>query len=77
MTRCKDREHRYALCVKSDDPDLLTPRKVYEVLQDPSAEKSDFVRVIDNGGEDYLYPATCFVFVSFPVEVEKILEKVS
>jgi len=30
----------------------LTPRKIYEVLSDPSAEKSDFIRVVDDEGED-------------------------
>ncbi len=67
---------RFATCVKTDDPDLLTPRKIYEVLPDPSAEKSDFIRVIDNEGEDYLYPASCFIFVNFPNEVEKVLQRV-
>jgi len=56
MNRAK-RERKFAICIKSDDPDLLTPRKIYEVLPDASAQKSDFIRVIDNEGEDYLYPA--------------------
>ncbi len=77
MGRHKNHEHRYAVCIKSDDSDLLTPRKIYEVLSDPSAEKSDFIRVVDDEGEDYLYPASYFVFVSFPAEVEKILQHVS
>ena len=63
--------------IKTDDPDLLTPRKIYEVIPDTSAEKSDFIRVIDNEGEDYLYPASCFVFVRLPNEVEKVLQHVS
>lgn len=77
MSARQKREHRYAICVKSDDPDLLTPRKIYEVLPDRSAERSNYVRVIDNEGEDYLYPASCFVFVRFPDAVEKILEHFS
>ena len=76
MSRGK-RERKFAICIKSDDPDLLTPRKIYEVLPDASAEKSDFVRVINNEGEDYLYPASCFLFVNFTNEVEKALERVS
>ncbi len=75
MSRPK-RGRRFAICVKTDDPDLLTPRKIYEVLPDPSAEKSDFIRVIDNEGEDYLYPASCFIFVNFPNEVERVLQRV-
>jgi len=76
MTRQK-KERRYAICIKSDDPDLLTPRKIYEVLPDVSAEKSKYVRVIDNEGEDYLYPASCFAFVTFPEAVEKLLHHAS
>ena len=76
MSRSK-RERRFAICIKTDDPDLLTPRKIYEVLPDASAEKSDFIRVIDNEGEDYLYPASCFIFVNLPNEVEKVLQRVS
>ena len=76
MSRQK-REPRLAICIKSDDPDLLTPRKIYEVLPDASAEKSNFIRVVDNEGEDYLYPASNFIFVSLPQEVEKALQHVS
>lgn len=76
MSKAK-RERRFAICIKSDDQDLLTTRKIYEVLPDASAEKSDFIRVIDNEGEDYLYPASCFLFVNFTNEVEKVLERVS
>ena len=35
----RKKERRYAICVKNDDPDLLTPRKIYEVIPDASAEK--------------------------------------
>jgi hypothetical protein len=76
MSRPK-RERQFAICIKTNDPDLLTPRKIYEVLPDASAEKSNFVRVIDNEGEDYLYPASCFIFVSLPLEVKKVLQRVS
>lgn len=73
MAPLQKRERRYAICIKSDDPDLLTPRKIYEVLPDASAEKSNYIRVIDDEGEDYLYPVSCFAFVTLPDEVEKLL----
>jgi hypothetical protein len=76
MARRQKRERRYAICIKSDDPDLLTTRKIYEVLPDASAGKSNYIRVIDNEGEDYLYPASCFAFVTLPEEVEKLLQHV-
>jgi hypothetical protein len=68
---------RFAICINTDDPDLLTPRSVYEVLPDESAAKSKYVRVVDNEGEDYLYPANYFVFVEFPQVVERKLRRVS
>jgi hypothetical protein len=64
---------RFAICVDTDDPDLLTPRMVYQVLPDESAAESDYLRVIDNEGEDYLYPARYFVLVSFPRQVKQVL----
>src|SRR5438477_12377936 len=76
MSRGK-RERKFAICIKSDDPDLLTPRKIYEVLPDASAERSDFVRVVDNEREDYLYPASCFIFANLPLKVKKVLQHVS
>jgi hypothetical protein len=46
--------------------DDLQVRRLYQVLPDPSAARSHFVRVIDDSGEDYLYPASCFVAVDLP-----------
>ena len=71
-TRAKPKR-QFAICIRTDDPDLLTPRRIYEVLPDESAAKSRYVRVIDNEDEDYLYPASYFVFVDFPPEVEQAL----
>jgi|SRR5215216_1635191 len=68
---------RFAICIDTDDPDLLTPRSVYEVLPDESAAKSKYVRVVDNEGEDYLYPVDYFVFVEFPQTVQRMLRRVS
>jgi hypothetical protein len=66
-----------AVCLRSDDPDLLTPRRIYEVLPDESAAESHYLRIIDNEGEDYLYPADYFVFVDFPPAVEQALLEAS
>jgi hypothetical protein len=56
----KNQEPKFAVCISSDDPDLLTPRRIYQVLTDESAAKSNYIRVVDNEGEDYLYPADYF-----------------
>lgn len=52
---------------------MLTPRRIYEVLPDESAAKSNYLRVIDDEGEDYLYPADNFVLVEFAPNVEHAL----
>ena len=72
MAKHRNQTPRFAICVQTDG-DLLTPRMIYEVLPDESTAKSKYVRVIDNEGEDYLYPADYFVFVDFPREVARAL----
>jgi hypothetical protein len=57
----------YLLCVKNDGyPASLEVRKVYRALPDPVAASRGFVRVVDESGEDYLYPSECFVAVDLP-----------
>lgn len=52
---------RHAVCVdNSDYPSSLERKKIYEVLSDPDAEAHGQVRVIDESGEDYLFPAAYF-----------------
>lgn len=63
----KSQRRRFVVCVKADAGIDLELRKVYEVLPDESAARDDFVRVIDESGEDYLYPASYFV----PVDVSE------
>ena len=72
----KNREIKYAVCIIDSEPDLVF-RKVYEVLLDKSAAKNDYVRIIDESGEDYLYPSTYFVFIELPQEAERALSRAS
>ncbi len=65
---------RFAICLNNAGyPDDLKVRTVYQVLPDESAARSDYIRVIDESGEDYLYPAEYFVFVEVPSEAAKTL----
>lgn len=58
------------ICVRNDDyPASLEVRKVYRVLPDTTAAQHDFMRVIDESGEDYLYPADYFIRVELPQSV--------
>jgi hypothetical protein len=63
---------RFAICIQNaGHPDDLHLRTVYQVLPDESAARSNYIRVIDETGEDYLYPAEYFVFVEVPSEAAK------
>src|SRR5437879_8646869 len=53
---------RFAVCIKGTGFDLIAQR-VYRVLEDRKAERHGWIRVVDESGEDYLYPASCFIFV--------------
>ncbi|MCZ7668491.1 MAG: hypothetical protein M5U34_15505 [Chloroflexi bacterium] len=64
---------QFAICIQTHDPDLSTPRMVYRVLPDESAQRSNYLRIIDNEGEDYLYPIDYFVVVELPHTVSNQL----
>jgi len=58
---------QFLLCVSNESyPASLEVRKVYQALPDSIAASRGFVRVIDESGEDHLYPSDCFVAVELP-----------
>ena len=73
MAKHQNSTLKFAICIHTDDSDLLTPRMIYQVLPGDSAAKSNYLRVIDNEGEDYLYPADYFIFIDLPREAERAL----
>jgi hypothetical protein len=75
MSKQRNSALKFAVCIQSDDADLLTPRMIYQILPDENAAKSDYVRVVDNEGEDYLYPAKYFMFLDLPQEIERALSR--
>ncbi|MEK6301525.1 MAG: hypothetical protein AABO41_12455 [Acidobacteriota bacterium] len=70
MKAGKKNDIKFAVCINDSEPDLEL-RKVYKVLPDEAAAKDQYLRIIDESGEDYLYPASFFVFV----EVRKTAER--
>ena len=64
-------ETRFVLCIRNEDCEDLEPRKIYQVLPDESAAGEGYVRVIDESGEDYLYPQDYF----FPIELPQAAEE--
>lgn len=53
----------FVVCLRNDEADDLVLRKLYPVVADQDAESRGFLRVIDESGEDYLYPAKFFAHV--------------
>jgi hypothetical protein len=64
----------FAVCVKNKDyAASLELRKIYKVIPDDLAAKHQQIRVVDESGEDYLYPVDYFVSIELPQAVEKAL----
>jgi len=66
---------RFLLCVRSPGCDDLEPRKVYERLPDGRGLSEGYVRVVDESGEDYLYPETYFVEVELPRQAARAITR--
>jgi len=65
-------EKRFAICLKNKGYEVsLEPRKIYRVLPDADAAKHRQLRVIDESGEDYLYPESYFAAIELPKPVRK------
>ena len=67
----------FALYVEDGGMEDLEVRKIYQVLPDPEANREGYVRVIDESGEDYLYPSNLFVSVNLPAAVVRRLKRPS
>ena len=64
---------QFVVCVKNEGyPASLELRKIYQVMADVRAAEHQMIRVIDESGEDYLYPADYFVPIKLPQAVEKV-----
>jgi hypothetical protein len=72
MAHSVDTAHHFVVCLRNEDyPASLEPRKIYECLPDPDAEKHGQLRIVDESGEDYLYPKTYFVSIELPEAAEE------
>lgn len=64
-------KRNFAICVENSEyPASLEKRKIYEILADESASELGQIRIIDESGEDYLYPSSCFVDIHLTKAVE-------
>jgi hypothetical protein len=63
--------NKYAICVNNEGVEVsLDVFRVYRMLPDAQAKLARMVRIVDNEGEDYLYPSDYFVPISVPKAAE-------
>jgi hypothetical protein len=65
-------DQKFVICIRNEDyPASLEKRKIYVQVQDTEAEKHRHIRVIDESGEDYLYPEAYFKTIELPDEIKR------
>ena len=68
----KSQSKQLVVCIDNEGyPASLEKRKIYLALRDLAAEKRGLVRIIDESGEDYLYPKTFFRSIALPQAVKR------
>ena len=72
-TRRNPAQKVFAICIETDDSELLVPRKIYQVM----VLDDDLVKVTDEAREAAVYPAACFILIYLPHEVEQALLRAS
>jgi hypothetical protein len=68
-----DKAEHFVICIENKDCEDLEKRKIYQVIPDEEAAHEGYLRVIDESGQDYLYPESYFVLVELPVEAQQAL----
>ena len=70
MKRVKQKRAVFAVCINNENyPASLELHKIYRVLPDEDAAKDGDMRIVDESGEDYLYPAKGFIIIDVPEQV--------
>jgi len=68
------RVNEFVVCVRNEGYEVsLELRKIYQAIQDTGAASHHLLRVIDESGEDYLYPQNFFLPIELPKAVERAL----
>jgi len=70
-------EKIFVLCLENKDCEDLEKRKIYKVIPDKSAAQDGYLRIIDESGEDYLYPESYFVSIQVPQKAQEALLEAS
>jgi hypothetical protein len=78
MQESKKNFSEFVVCINNSDyPASLELHKIYRVIADKEAEDEGDIRIIDESGEDYIYPFSYFVPIQVPQTVEESLLRAS
>jgi len=68
----KQQSKQLVVCINNEGyPASLEKRKIYLALRDATADKRGLIRVVDESGDDYLYPKTFFRSIALPQAIKK------
>ncbi len=68
--------HDYVICIRNTGfRASLMPRRLYETIEDAAAKKRGMVRVVDESGEDYLFPEALFMSIPLSAPIAKAIAK--
>jgi hypothetical protein len=78
MGRGRQSAPQFAVCIDHRDyPASLELRKIYRVEPHPAAARHGQIRIVDESGEDYLYPQVCFLPIKLPQAAGQAILKAS
>jgi len=78
MPASRGKEQGFAVCLRNEGyAASLEVRKLYAFLDDADAEANSLIRVIDESGDDYAYPARMFQKLVLPAEIQRTLRLAS
>jgi len=66
-------DRKFVLCIHNEECEDLDRWKVYEVLPDAKAARDGYLRIVDESGEDYLYPESYFAALKLPQKAKNAL----
>jgi hypothetical protein len=70
--------HHFVVCTSNEGYEAsLEPRKLYELIEDEQGQSLGMLRVIDESGDDYLFPEALFARIELPETLEKQLAHVA
>ena len=70
-------KRHFVVCIRAEESSDIEVRKIYQILPDETAAKRGYLRIVDESGEDYLYPKGCFSPVQLQEKAIRALKPVA